>query len=401
MKAYRLYHEALAIWNSGHGVGSEEYQALLREAVELDPGYTQAQADLVGSLALSIFHQEDPALLDEAERLLANIAAVAPGSFDHLIAQTYFAYYVIKDYDLAHAIATQAQALNPSNVRIVQIKAWIERRQGDYEAYVKSYRLARSLDPRNPRWSRSLFGGLVVSHRYEEALGVYESLEDPGYETRMWAVLLNAHEHRDLARVAAELAELDREFAGRAPPFNLMFSRSMARDYEGALEVLASMPDPPEDGPPPSFGVPDKLLFELEIRWFMGDEEQLEPLLAEARSILDERVPDGSNRDTRVLLTEARLAAFAGDTAETERYIRRWYREGASDIPERVQFRDQTCQILAMAGAAEAAVDCLRTAFEAPSNAMPFLEPYMPFYDGIRETPVFVELVAELEAAGA
>jgi hypothetical protein len=52
-----------------------------------------------------------------------------------------------------------------------------------------------------------------------------------------------------------------------------------------------------------------------------------------------------------------------------------------------------------MAGAAEAAVDCLRTAFEEPSNAMPFLEPYMPFYDGIREAPAFVELVAELEAS--
>ncbi len=48
--------------------------------------------------------------------------------------------------------------------------------------------------------------------------------------------------------------------------------------------------------------------------------------------------------------------------------------------------------------AAYAAVDCLRTALANPSYVTPFLEPYRSFYDGIREEPVFVELVAELES---
>ena len=401
MKAYRLYHQALEIWNSGHGVGSDQYQALLRQAVELDPSYTQAQADLVGSLAMSLFHKEDPALLDEAERLLASIAAVAPGSFDHLLAQTYFTYYVIKDYELAHAIATEAQRLNPSNVRTVQIKAWIERRQGNYEAYVDSYRLARSLDPRNPRWSRTLFMALVQAHRYDEALAVYETLEDPDYSARIWGVLLKARDHRDLARVAAQIEALNEEFVGKASPFYLVFARTMARDYEGALEALNMMPDPTENARPPALGIPDKLLAELQIRWFMGDDERAKTLLKEAGSIMEKRVADESQHDTRALLGEALLAAMEGDTSETQRLIRRWYREGATDVPERVQFKDQVCQTLAMAGAAEAAVECLRSAFEEPSNAMPFLEPYLPFYDGIREAPVFLALLAELEAVGA
>ena len=401
MTAYRLYHEALAIWHSGHGLSSDEYQDLLREAVALDPAYTQAQADLVGSLALAMFYEEDPALMAEAERLLADIAAEAPGSFEHLLAQTYFTYYVIKDYDLAYEIATQAQALNPSNVRMVQVKAWIARRQGDYEAFVEAYRQAQSVDPRNPRWSRGLVRALLHSHRYDEALATYQALEDPDYETRMWAAILGAREHRDIVQVAAELEDLDREFAGRASPFNLMYARSMARDYEGALEMLEKMPDPSEAGHQPTYGVPDKLFFELQNRWLMGDEEQVETLLPEARAFLDQRVPDGTQFDTRALLGAARLATYEGNTEEAERLLRRWYREGASDVPERVQFADFVCQTLAMAGAAEAAVECLRDAFVQPSYAMPFLEPYLPFYDRIREEPVFVELVAELEAAGA
>ena len=50
-----------------------------------------------------------------------------------------------------------------------------------------------------------------------------------------------------------------------------------------------------------------------------------------------------------------------------------------------------------MAGAAEAAVDCLRKAFSEPSMAHPFLEPRLPFYDPIRDDPAFVELLAEIE----
>jgi hypothetical protein len=57
------------------------------------------------------------------------------------------------------------------------------------------------------------------------------------------------------------------------------------------------------------------------------------------------------------------------------------------------------CQTLGMAGAAAAAVDCLRKAFAEPSNAHPFLEPYLPYYDPIRDDPAFIDLLAEIESA--
>lgn len=399
MAAYRLFHESLVMRDNGHGViESEEYRNLLREAAELDPTYTRPQAELVGSLSLDQFHQEDPALLEEAERVLANIAAVAPGSADHLIAQAYYTYYIIKDYDLAHEIASQAQALTPSDARLVEMKSWIERRQGDYDAFIESKRLVRSLDPRNPRWTRSLITVLIQAHRYEEASAEIESLENPGYPERMMGVILRARDHRDPSRVAADLGALHEDFGGRAPPHMLIFVRTFGRDYEGALEALATVPDPAEGDRPPRLGVPDKLMNELQIRWLMGDDERVAELLPQAQAILESRVPDGSHWDARAVLGEAMLAAYAGEREKAEQRVRRWNREGARDWPERINQTDLTCQILAMAGAAEAAVDCLRTALEYPSYVTPFLEPYMSFYDRIREEPVFVEFVAELEA---
>jgi hypothetical protein len=49
------------------------------------------------------------------------------------------------------------------------------------------------------------------------------------------------------------------------------------------------------------------------------------------------------------------------------------------------------------AGLAAATVECFRAAFDEPSYVLPFLEPFMPFYDAIRHDPEFVELMAEID----
>ena len=78
--------------------------------------------------------------------------------------------------------------------------------------------------------------------------------------------------------------------------------------------------------------------------------------------------------------------------------IRRWHRLESTDWPERVHNRDWSCQILGMAGAAESAVECIRTGLEQPSRVMPYLEPLLPYYDPIRGDPAFVALQDELRA---
>ena len=71
---------------------------------------------------------------------------------------------------------------------------------------------------------------------------------------------------------------------------------------------------------------------------------------------------------------------------------RRW-----RDLAELIENRSMSCAILGMAGATVEAVECLRKSFEEPSYALPFLDPYYPHYDLIRDEPEFVELVAEVD----
>jgi TolB-like protein len=405
MAAYRLYHEALAMRDSRFDATSyqapshEEYRGLLREAAELDPAYTRPQAELVGSLAVDSLERENQASMAEAEQVLANIAAVAPGSADHLIAQAYYTYYIIGDYDLAHEVASQAQTLKPSDARLAEMKSWIERRQGDYDAMIESQRLARALDPRNPRWASSIVFNLTLTHRYDEAWAEYETIDEPGYGMRVNGAVLRMREHRDFGRLAADLQALYDEFDGAFPIQNLAWFRIANREYAVAAELLDQIPDPVERVPW-AMGIPDKTLLELQIRWFLGQSDRLKVLVSEARASLENRVSDGFLGDARAMLGAAYLAAVQGDTAETVPLVRGWNREGASkDPPERAFRQDSACQVLGMAGAADAAVACIRTGLAKPSMVTPFMEPYLPYYDSIRDEPVFVELLAELDNA--
>ncbi len=400
MAAYRLYHEALAMQFVRPGATtSEEYRGRLREAAELDPTYTRPQAQLVGSLALDAFGEENQPTIAEAERVLANIATVAPGSADHLIAQAYYTYYILQDYDLAHELASQAQILAPSDAQLAQMKSWIERRQGDYGAMVESVRLARQLDPRNPRYTGTIVFNLILDHRYEEARAEQATIVEPDYWDNMSGIYLRAMEQRDFGRLAEDLQTLHEEFVDM-PVDNLVWGRMANREYALAAELLDQMPDPVA-GDHTNMGIPNKTLLELQIRWFLGESDRLEASVNEGRASLGNRVSKGWLSDAQAMLGAGYIAAVEGDTAGAVRLVRGWNRDGASrDPPERAFRQDAACRILGMVGAAEEAVACIRTGIAEPSMVAPSLEPYLPHYDSIREEPAFVELVAELEAEG-
>jgi len=50
-----------------------------------------------------------------------------------------------------------------------------------------------------------------------------------------------------------------------------------------------------------------------------------------------------------------------------------------------------------MIGATQTAVECMREGLEEPSNVMPFFEPYLPFYDAVRDEPAFIEMLADID----
>jgi len=76
--------------------------------------------------------------------------------------------------------------------------------------------------------------------------------------------------------------------------------------------------------------------------------------------------------------------------------VRAWLREATRDLAELTVLRHHACRALGLAGAASAAVECLRSGLAEPSQVMPFIEPFLPYYDSLRNDPVFVEFLAEI-----
>jgi TolB-like protein len=400
MAAYRAYHEAVNVREASHGgTTSDEYRQLLSKAIELDPAFTRPLAELIGSYSLSVWFEKDPETMATIDKLMARMQAQAPDSVDALMAQTYYTYYVLSDYDLAHDIATQALERAPSDTRMLEIKSWIERRQGNFSAMIETRKLQRKLDPRNESLTSMIAFNLFLAHRYDEALAEFDSQETRDYFPNRYRAHINFREHGDFARLASELTALAEGQENPGITFDLMWAQLFARDYAAAAALVDKLPPGLAD-PRAHIKLSNRTIGQLITAHFMGRSEDVNALRKEAEAAIYELSSEEELASGNSLVGLAFLAALEGRTEDTVNAIRQWRQGIGTDWAGRILYRDIVCQLLGLAGAAEAAVECIREGLAEPSGIMPFFEPYVPLYDPVRDEPVFIELVEEL-AAGA
>ena len=123
--------------------------------------------------------------------------------------------------------------MRQSDARVVQLKSWIERRQGKFEDFIESTRLARTLDPRNPKWNSVLARGLIMSHRYEEARLEIENSAFQDYDLLYLQGILQLSKHRDFGLWTETLAALQQEYIEIDDPYSMWEAHIWNRDYSG------------------------------------------------------------------------------------------------------------------------------------------------------------------------
>lgn len=393
MAAYRAFHRAMELRTGiGNDLTAPEYRQALQEAVELDPTFSRAWAELVTNLAYLHFYSGDSQWTERAEQALQALKAVAPDSADYLIGQAGYVYYVLKDYDRAHDILSAALAMNPSDVHAVQLKSWIERRRNRFDAYVELLREARRLDPRNPQWTDSLLNGLVMTHHYDEASAEIEKAPFESYTIGYYRILLRFREHRDVERLQSSMDELCRSFDEPGCGWEAHVAN---RDYPGAWNTLQADQREPGDLFIGSFFEGNqRRLFTF---WLMNEHDALAQELLRWGSRL-ERYRDAPADFfwSGEYLATAILAGAQGNVSESERLIERWYREQPVDWAERAQLRSIACRALGMTGSTHAAIRCIRDGLTEASYVMPFWEPYLPFYDSLRNEPEFADMLVDI-----
>jgi TolB-like protein len=399
MAAYREFRRAVEIRNTERVWKNEEYRAALERAIELDPTFTRAMANLVGHLTFTnFFHQEDTESIPRAEEVLEQIRVLAPDSVDHLLAKFFYSYYTLKDYPQAYAIIRQAERLAPSDMRILEVMLWIQRRVGDFDGRIATIRKIMQLDPRNFGHVENLAWNLLLTHQYDEAQAVIDTVNFESATADLIRTVLDMREHRDISRTAAGWeAVVDKHPAVTGPKgaWEKWQARIAGRDYEGAAQLLAELDTDESD-----IGVyiSEQTVARIVTYWFLGDEDRLAEILPAARTFLERsRESDGEFMNYGTYHLIGLIAAAEGKTEEAQENVQRYLLEARKDMTNYSGSAAEACQVLSMAGATTAAVDCLREAFSKPSAAWPFMEPYLPYYDTIRDEPAFLELLAEIE----
>ncbi len=172
-----------------------------------------------------------------------------------------------------------------------------------------------------------------------------------------------------------------------------ILAHQLTRDFEAAARAAQAIPD---TAPTPA-GLPDQQMMKVVTWHFVGDQDKLAEFARTARAAIEQPGVDLSEIDDWRAMTLALAAATEGNAEAAERFVGQYLRGEGADWALRPATRPRACQILGIAGAADAAVRCIRDGLDEPSRIMPFLEPRLPHYDGIRQEPVFVKLVAELE----
>ena len=404
MAAYRAYRKAMEIWNKD---GYESaYQEALEEAVRLDPGFVQAWVQLVGVYAIPNVGLAipNPELTRQAEEAVQKVQALAPDSADYLVAQTYYIYYVIKDYEAAHDLVSKALAMRPNDIRVVMLKSYIERRQGNYVGRIESLRFAHQLDPLDLRLTMDYLNGLLMIHRYEEILAQIDSAPDTP-EFGSFRAFFRLRETADFEQWLDTSKSLSEEYgeaflfidalsAYSRVPSGLWTAYVVNRDYSGAMQVFDRRMLVEIDDEQDMTTFFRRAIFTL---WLGGNQSELDRYLGHARVSLERDLNEDGDYGAHIsYLVRAMVAAVEGKGKELVQALRSW--EQKTDPADLHGYRNEACWMLAMVKETAAAVQCIRDGLREPSLVIPFIEPHLPFYDSIREAPEFVELLTEIEA---
>src|SRR5437016_1779498 len=182
--AYDAYLRVLAYTLSSVGVEPANVipaQQHLKEAVRIDPKFALgwsllSSVDSAGYITRTL--PQTTALRDEAGNAAETALRLQPNLGEAVSAKAFFHYVFLKDYDTALRYFEQASRLLPSDSRIPEALAFVERRRGRWEQSEAYFNRAERLDPRNAR----IIGQHAIlyrdTRRFTDAVRKLETLLD-------------------------------------------------------------------------------------------------------------------------------------------------------------------------------------------------------------------------------
>ena len=181
VEAYDAYLRGLAYSSKGVNTPANALseQKYFREAVKLDPTFALAWAllsyvDAVGYFTTTL--QATSVLREETRQAAQTALSLQPNLGEGILAQGYYHYACLKDYDTAVRYFEQARQFLPNSSQIPELLAYVARRQGQWDRSESYFDEAERLNPRDA----SLLAQHAISYtclrRFSKALRKFDQV---------------------------------------------------------------------------------------------------------------------------------------------------------------------------------------------------------------------------------
>ena len=150
---------------------------MLERAVEIDPGYALAHAQLAwGYTWLGLFSNAGPVWIDRAKEALARANAIDPDLAEAHVVRSLLLWSFYEGYQIVPAFEAlkAAQRLNP-NVGHFEL-AGLYFHVGMIDPSLRAFQRAIEIDPTNAANHAEIVNALWMNARYQEAINAAESL---------------------------------------------------------------------------------------------------------------------------------------------------------------------------------------------------------------------------------
>ncbi|MEM7584513.1 MAG: protein kinase [Acidobacteriota bacterium] len=369
---------------------------MFQRAVELDPGFALAYAELSEAHSL-MYHwiiDRSPTRRESARAAAERALEIDPKLPEGHRALAYYYYRGHRDYEAALGEFDIAARALPNDSQLLEGIAYIRRRQGLFEAATTNLERALEIQPQSDWIAAELAQTYMTMRRYQEAdrfyrLAISLTPDQPApYQSRARNFLLWRGD-TDAARQVLDSMPRQDATSSVLAWFRLEL---LERDYHAALEALGRNTQARLIGVEAA-SYPRDLLHALAYR-HLDEPDVARHFFENARLMLERLMPDGQ-ADSRQRITLGMTYAGLGrpEDALREALLAVENYPISNDAFIGPRFVDHLARIYTMIGDYESAIDRIEYLLSIPSEvSVPILR-LDPRWDELRDHPRFQAIV--------
>ncbi len=408
ISAFDLYTRAKNLYLTAFGSSTTKADLLqvidlLNQAVARDPAFFDAYCLLAwahdGVYWTGIDHT--PARLAKAEAAVQAASRLRPDAAETHLARARNLYWGYLDYDGALAELEVASQGLPNDPRVVELKGYIERRQGRWEESTRDLERATELDPRNVLMLQQTAQSYQCLRRYAEERSVLArvlAFEPNDPVTKVQDAFVELDSKAD-SRPLHQMIDSVRATNPAALPSianNWLICALAERDGATAKNALSTLGENPVN-----FGMVDNTIFnppfvEGVIARMTKDDSKAQSAFAAARAEQEKIIQTQPNYGPALCV----LGLIDAGLRRKEEALREG-RRAVELLPVDKNAFDGICMIKYLAmiaawvGDKDLACEQLAIAIHRPSDLSYGQLKLMPFWDPLRGDPRFEKLVEE------